>query len=242
MLPAGGTAGLLRAGGEGGVLPPGPDIGDVRLPVAGSLPAERSGATAEAWKEFHVRLRAFVSRQVKSRTDVEDIVQGVFMQMHRSLPALRTRDRLGPWLYRSARNAVIDHYRKPARRREVPSGDTRELERMWRPLAPAHDDESPAQELAAACLTPMIGRLPERYRRAIELVELRGVSQKEAAEIEGVSLSGMKTRVQRARRQLKASLLECCRIALDARGGVMACHTRASARTPCGCSAREGNE
>ena len=71
----------------------------------------------------------------------------------------------------------------------------------------------------------MIQRLPDGYRRAIELVELRGVTQRAAAESEGLSVSGMKTRVQRARRLLKASLLQCCQIALDARGAMLSCET-----------------
>lgn len=93
--------------------------GDLRLPLDAVAGSDSGGETEVAWREFHLRLRAFVSRRVKHRADADDIVQKVFMEMHRSLATLRTRDRLGPWLYRTARNAVVDHYRTPAHRREL---------------------------------------------------------------------------------------------------------------------------
>jgi RNA polymerase sigma-70 factor (ECF subfamily) len=206
------------------MLRDGPDDRDVRLPLE-TATGDGGGETEVAWQQFHLHLRAFVSRRVKQRADAEDIVQKVFMEMQRSLGTLRTRDRLGAWLYQAARNAVIDHYRTPAKRREVSSGDTRDLEIPSPWMASSDDVAVEERQLAANCLTPMIERLPEPYRRAIELVELRGVTQRAAAEAEGLSVSGMKSRVQRARERLKAALLECCHLALDARGGVMSCES-----------------
>jgi RNA polymerase sigma-70 factor (ECF subfamily) len=235
MLRTEGANDVLRAGGEGPMLRDSKDGRSLRLPLDGRGQAGPEVTTEAVWREFHLRLLAFVSRRVKHRADAEDIVQRVFMDIHRGLPALRASDRLGAWLHRMARNAVVDHYRAPARRREVPSGDTRELEPSHPALAPTVDDESTDKAFAADCLTPMIQLLPATYRRAVELVELRGLSQRVAAEIEGVSVSGMKTRVQRARRHLKASLQQCCRISLDARGGVSSCDTRAPAARACGC-------
>jgi RNA polymerase sigma-70 factor (ECF subfamily) len=194
--------------------------GNVRVPVAVA-----AAETEAAWAEFHLRLRAFVSRRVRQRADAEDIVQEVFLDMHRSLPTLRARDGLGAWLYRTARNAIVDHYRRPARRREVPSGDSRDLEVRDPRRAPV-GAEMTDDDFAADCLRPMAQRLPEDYRRALELVDLEGVTHAAAAGLEHISLSGMKSRVQRARRQLKATLLECCRVGLDARGGVLSCERK----------------
>jgi RNA polymerase sigma-70 factor (ECF subfamily) len=213
---------MLRAGqGEG----------DVRLPLAGS------SETEEAWAEFHVRLQAFVSRRVRQPADAEDIVQNVFLNMQRSLPTLRARDHLGAWLYRVARNAIVDHYRTPARRREVPSGDTRDLEGPD-PAPATVGHEVSDKDFAGDCLRPMVQRLPDDYRRALELVELGGHTQAAAAAREQISLSGMKSRVQRARRQLKTSLLQCCKVAVDARGAVMSCE--AHRPTGAGCGAPNG--
>jgi RNA polymerase sigma-70 factor (ECF subfamily) len=212
---------LLHTGGEDGLLRAVRRADDLRVPLG---PRPEPAVTERAWTEFHARIRGFVSRRVRHGADADDIVQRVFLEMHRRLETLRARDRLAPWLYRTARNAVIDHYRSPVRRREVPSGDTRDLADARQPVSAA--DEEDARTLAADCVRPMLVHLPAAHRRAIELVELQGVTQTAAARVEGLSVSGMKTRVQRARRQLKASLLECCRIELDRRGGVMGCETR----------------
>jgi len=147
---------------------------------------------AAAWRELHGRLHGFVLRRVRHRADAEDIVQKVFLRMHERLATLRSRDSLAAWLYQTARNAIADHYRAPARRREVPVGDTRSLDHRGAPLASEEEADPGGRDCAAACLRPLIGRLPES-RRAIERVELEGMSQRSAAEAEGLSLSGMKS-------------------------------------------------
>jgi RNA polymerase sigma-70 factor (ECF subfamily) len=225
VLPTVAEGGLLR-GRAGGVtdlrlsvMPPGPTAMD---------PAHPDLAEA-AWSEFHERLRAFVARRVRSAADAEDIVQQVFLRMQRSLATLRGADSVGAWLYQTARNAVVDHYRTPSRRREVPLGDTREIDtrRVW--LGREGEDDAASATCAAQCLRPLMERLPEAHRRAVEMVELQGMTQLRASTAEGLSLSGMKARVQRGRRRLKAMLLERCRVALDARGAPAECECRSVA-------------
>lgn len=81
-------------------------------------------------------------------------------------------------------------------------------------------DPEAGSELSS-CLQPMLARLSEEYRQAIHLVELQGLTHREAADRLGLSLSGMKSRVQRGRRQLKELLDHCCVIELDGRRGVI---------------------
>jgi RNA polymerase sigma-70 factor, ECF subfamily len=218
---------LLRRAGE--------DLAEgMRLPVSGD-----DAVAADAWQAFHARVLGFVARRVAVEADAEDIVQKVFLQLHRNLPGLRSSERLGPWLYQAARNAIADHYRAPARRREVASGGAAEIE----PLVSARVEPDVDDAVdAAACLRPLIARLAEPDRRAIEKVELEGLSQRDAAAALGQSLTGMKSRVQRARRKLKSALLECCRIALDGRGGVIGCEQRpADGARPCGGAGERGS-
>src|SRR5207245_11044477 len=73
----------------------------------------------------------------------------------------------------------------------------------------------------AGCLRAMIERLSEDYRQAVRLVDLEGLAQHEAAARLGLSVSGMKSRVQRGRRQLREMLGACCVVALDRRRGVV---------------------
>ena len=72
----------------------------------------------------------------------------------------------------------------------------------------------------------MIEGLPDAYREAIVLTEFEGLTQKELADRLGISLSGAKSRVQRARGQLKQMLLGCCQFEFDRRGGIIDCKPR----------------
>jgi RNA polymerase sigma-70 factor (ECF subfamily) len=79
----------------------------------------------------------------------------------------------------------------------------------------------------------MIERLPGEYRQAVILVDLEGLAQQKAATQLGLSLSGMKSRVQRGRRQLKGMLEACCTIELDRRRGVIDYDVRNRQTNPC---------
>jgi RNA polymerase sigma-70 factor (ECF subfamily) len=79
----------------------------------------------------------------------------------------------------------------------------------------------------------MMERLSQDYRDAITLVELQGLTQQAAAKQMGISLSGMKSRVQRGRARLKQMLDDCCLIELDRRGGVVEYRTRTSGCGSC---------
>ena len=79
----------------------------------------------------------------------------------------------------------------------------------------------------------MVGQRAPQYRDALRLVELEGLPQQAAASTLGFSLSGMKSLVQRGRRQLKVLLHDCCLIQLDARRGVADVAVRNPMANPC---------
>jgi len=179
------------------------------------------------WLETTARLRAFVRRRVSSAADAEDIVQGVLLRLQESMGRLRNRDQVGPWLFRAARNAVVDHYR--ARGRSIPAGDTEFSE-----LAHEEQDAAAAiQEAVGASLALLMARLPIVYREALILTELEGLTQAQAAEMIGISVSGMKSRVQRGRAQLRKMLEACCSIQLDQRQRVVGWQPRDPAVCAC---------
>ena len=67
----------------------------------------------------------------------------------------------------------------------------------------------------ASCVLPLINKLPDKYREAIEFVDLGNGRQTSLAEQAGLSVSAAKSRVQRGRKLLKDLILRCCRIELD---------------------------
>jgi RNA polymerase sigma-70 factor (ECF subfamily) len=188
------------------------------------------------WEELHGNLTAFISRRVRNPADVDDLVQRVLLQIVKGLASLRDAERLHAWVYRTARNVIVDYYRSSTTRREVASGDPEDLAAASdESQAASQDDERAALQELAACMAPMIRQLPPAYREAVTLADLEGVSQADAAARAGVSTSGMKSRIQRGRRQLKAVLEECCRVQLDRRGTVVGYDPRKSDSCgPCG--------
>lgn len=204
---------------------------------------KKTRAVLPIWREMHDRLRAFIATRVSNEAEVDDIVQEVFLRVHRRLGQLRHTDRIVAWIFQIARHVIVDYYRAPQRNREVPVGLADELEAAFsasddRKLDHADDHASATGsgqfhvELAA-CLRPMLDRLSKEYREAITLVELNGLTHQAAAKQLGLSASGMKSRVQRGRRQLKQMLDDCCLIELDQRGGVIAYEARDADCDPC---------
>ena len=187
--------------------------------------------TERVWGELHTNIHRFVSRRVRQVADVDDIVQRIFLQVHRSLPTLREADRLHAWIYQVTRRAIADHYRAPVHRHEVPVGAA--LDDVPDDLPEAgragEDEPSVLRELAA-CLQPLLADLALVDQEALRLVEVDGQTQVEAARRLGLSVSGMKSRVQRARRRLRSAVEACCRVEVDRRGGLIAYEPRGGGR------------
>lgn len=166
-----------------------------------------------AWETTRAKLVAFVARRVENNDVAEDIVQDVLERYHR---ADRTQvANSQQWLYRAARNAIIDHYRrrKPQAGIDEVAGDL---------VAPEEIEEVPvAEQELAQCLRPLVDALPDKYRDAVTLVDLDGYTNERAAELRGLSVSGMKSRVQRGRIQLADVLHDCCVFETDRRGSVI---------------------
>ena len=177
-------------------------------------------SSSSIWEQVHNGLRAFIAKRVGSEAETEDLLQEVFLRVHRHVETLQEPDRMVSWVFQIARNAIIDHYRSAERRRELPAGLATEIERDRKAMAIEQDDSEAKYELSH-CLRPMIDSLSAEYREAIMLVELEGLTNQDAANRLGLSVSGMKSRVQRGRQQLRKMLDECCLIELDRRRGVV---------------------
>lgn len=177
--------------------------------------------TATLWEQFAAPLRSFVARRAPREVDTEDVLQDVFVRIQAQLPNLRDADRIDAWIFQIARNVVADAFRKRARRELLT-----ERAAFEESLQGTEDDERLAESALISCLASMIAQLPEPYRQAIALTEIDGVTQTEAARRVGLSISGMKSRVQRGREQLKGIIQDCCHVKIDARGRVVECDPR----------------
>jgi RNA polymerase sigma-70 factor (ECF subfamily) len=181
------------------------------------MPVETGTAPAdELFTDLNERLRGFVRRRIGDSNAADDVAQEVLLRLHRSLGDLRLEDRLDAFAYRIARNAIIDHYRARASAREIAAAPDDLTARIDADRDTDEDpDETQGRQELARCLEPLIRRLPEPYREALTLTDLGKLSQVEAARIVGLSVPGMKARVQRARAQVHTLLTACCDVALD---------------------------
>lgn len=164
------------------------------------------------WQDVAARLRPFIARRV-SPTDIDDVMQDVFVRMQRGLPALRDEERFTSWLFQIARSSVAEHMRTRARH-PVADGDAEQEQ----PVAETDEDDRETARALSGCVSMFVAQLPTPYREAVTLVELEGLTMREVADMVGISVSGMKSRVQRGREQLRKLFDQCCEIALDARG------------------------
>ncbi len=179
---------------------------------------ETSANVEMLWVEFHKSLRAFFRKRVRDEETAEDLLQEAFLRIHKSIESVAEGANVQAWMYRIARNLVIDHYR--ARR---PSEELGEL------AAPEENVPDEAVRAFGSCVRSMVETLEPRYREAITLVELEGMTQVEAASKLGLSISGTKSRVQRGRALLRQLVGGCCEVEVDRRGGII----DHSCKSPC---------
>ena len=164
------------------------------------------------WAETLDRLQTFVASRVDDRELAADITQDVIVRSIAS-GALDRVDNAAAWLYQSARNAVIDHYRTRKHHASIEALDA------W-PAENEEDGPSDATRELSRCLEPLLAQLPPTARDALLRVDVDGQPQQRAARELGLSVSGMKSRVQRARRDLKDLLEQCCVVEVDRRGSI----------------------
>ena len=177
----------------------------------------------EDWDHLRSQVRRMLGSRLASGADAEDVVQEVLLRILRNAGSLRDGARFDAWLAAMVRNAVADQLRA-RQRHPIASSDAGEVEAA--PLPGDESDETVGSQLAVV-LRPFAERLPAIYREVIILSELEGVPHAEIARRLAISVSGVKSRVQRGREQLRKMLTDCCQIALDARRAVVECVPKA---------------
>jgi len=165
------------------------------------------------WEEFNLPLKNFIRKRIQHEQDIEDILQEVFSKIYNNMDSLKDSTKIHAWVYQITRNSIIDYYRKENR--------PMELSELINYLINEPEDDLSINEEIVSCLKVMINHLPEKYKQAIIYTEFQNLTQKELSEKMGLSLSGAKSRVQRARSMLKETLLGCCQLEFDRLGNII---------------------
>lgn len=178
-------------------------------------------STEEIWREYHTRLRAFVQTRVREE-EVDDVLQEVFLRTHSKLDSLQHTTKLTSWLYQITRNCIVDAYRKRRDAEQELSDETVD-----------NATQSNALHELGRCIEPMIALLPDTYKHALIDHDLHGSTHKDLAKQAGISVSGAKSRVQRARLMLKEQLDMCCTFELGASNSLVGFEPKSHTCTSC---------
>lgn len=187
--------------------------------------------TESLWETFHTGLKHFILKRIPDEQSADDVLQETFLKIHTRIATLRDEDKLQSWMYQIARNTVADYYRAQKATVELP-------ETLPVPDEPVFEDEV-IKDLIPG-VKAMIDNLPPAYREALILTEYEGLTQRELADRLGLSFSGAKSRVQRAREKLKTMLLDCCHFEFDHLGKIIDYEPNCACCNDDGCSGECG--
>jgi len=163
---------------------------------------------------------------VKDSAQAQDIVHDIFLQLHAKADQLARVDNIEAWMYRVARNAVIDHVRKQESGWGARADSAASDDEVANLAGAIEDEEGAARESSAALrlastVRCFIDELPDHYRDALRLTEYEGLDRRALADRQNISLTAAKSRVQRAKRLLMESLQRCCHLEFDRYGTLL---------------------
>jgi len=166
--------------------------------------SEQDRRIAETIEREQDRLRNFIRKRVPDRRDVEDVLQDVFFELVEAQRLMKPIEQVGAWLFRVARNRIIDRFRKKRPEsssvtRPIPDseedggGDIGSLEDLL-PSAEAGPEAAYARGVLLEALDAALEELPEEQRFVFVAHELEGRSFRELAAETGVSVNTLLSR------------------------------------------------
>jgi RNA polymerase sigma-70 factor (ECF subfamily) len=175
-----------------------------RAAMSGDARSEVIPTFEEVYREHRARIFSIVRSVVGSDPDIDDVLQLVLIELHRSLPRFEARSKLTTWLYRLTVNVALQHLRKKKRAR-------------WLSFF-GHGDEGSAVDVPArGCevgrmegrellrhVDAAVATLSEKKRVVWQLYELEGFEPAEIGELLGIPLNTARSRLLAARHDIQA--------------------------------------
>ena len=181
---------------------------NLAIPANDDLVARSQAGDAEAFRELYRTHRPHVARLIQRilgpDSEVEDVIQEAFIQVHRSLPSFQGTALLSTWIHRVAVNVALQHIRKRKRQRAGPVVMTSE------PPEPTTGDVVPEEDVLwrdrMRKLYAALEQLSPKKRAVFALHEIEGLSAEEIAKVMRAPLITVRTRLFYARKALYAAL------------------------------------
>lgn len=162
-----------------------------------------------AWSACEAELHGYLRHRARHIEDADEVLQEVFIKAFRQGERFCAVDNPRAWLFQVARNALADRLR--VSRDFVPLPDD---------LTDTQEEPAPPVDDLSQCIPRVLSELSEVDRMAITLCDIEGKTQQDLADVLGISLAGAKSRVQRARKRLRARMEVACQVKFDESGQV----------------------
>jgi len=166
----------------------------------------------DAINKFHDVVLSYVKIRIRNQADVEDVVQDIMLKMFNAYSSDKKIVNLKNWIYTITNNTIIDYYRRNNNKSD---------------LNIINEEESELYTISEYII-PMINLLDEKYSQILLLSDIENIPQKEIAKKLGIGISATKSRIQRARKQLRELFTECCDMEFDKNGIIVSCHIKKS--------------
>lgn len=164
------------------------------------------------WARHEAELRRWLLKRAPIGSEVDDILQDVFIKVLRQGERLKDVAQPRAWLFEITRNTLTDRLRSRHDELPLPEG----LDEVPDEVEVAH----PLDALAQACLPRVLSEFDPDDREIIEWCDLKGMKQADFAHIRNLSLPAVKSRLLRARKRMKERMTTACRVTFDESGCV----------------------
>jgi len=175
---------------------------DAERDLVSRLRAGDADAFDTVYAEYNPRLFAFLARLSRNRATAEDLLEETWLRLVSHAERLREDTQLGAWLFTVARNLYVSYCRS----RMLEDVHAQDLIGLWPSGCPSSPLEETAGHELGARLEAALAKLPLRYREALLLVAIEGLTPSEAAQVCGVSGEAMRQRLSRGRTMLAERL------------------------------------
>ena len=173
----------------------------------------------EIYDQYYQRVRKFILHTVRSEWLADDLVQETFIKVNNNLENVRDASKLQSWIFRIAYNLCQDYFRTQGKN---PYPGSQEISEETVPARTPTIQKELEQGQMRKCVFGLVNRLPDSLRSVIILSDVSEFSQREIAEIMGITVDNVKIRLHRARKKLKNLLEEHCVFEVDERN-VLTC-------------------
>lgn len=153
--------------------------------------------TKYVWDTYAQDIKRFILSKTKDESVADDILQETFIKVHTKLQTLKDDDKLKSWLFSVARYTLMDYFKTKKIKVELNDFEVT-------------DTFENHEHTEKDCLRGILVNLPKKYREPIFLSDIMGLKQKEVAKRLNLSLSTVKSQIQRGRKQIAQGFMDCC--------------------------------